>query len=82
MGRVLECGGWFGFITTAGTPREIVNKLNEEINRAMKLPDVTDKMVAGGMAVVAESPQYFEEVIKSDYARYGKLVRDIGFQPQ
>ena len=75
-------GGWFGFITTAGTPREIVNKLNEEINRAMKLPDVADKMVAGGMVVVAESPKYFEEVIKSDYAKYGKLVRDIGFQPQ
>ena len=62
--------------------REIVNKLNEEINRAMKSPDVADKMVAGGMVVVAESPKYFEEVIKSDYAKYGKLVRDIGFKPQ
>ena len=75
-------GGWFGFITTAGTPKAIVNKLNDEINRAMKSPDVADKMVAGGMVVVAESPKYFEELIKSDYAKYGKLVRDIGFKPQ
>ena len=48
----------------------------------MKSPDVAEKMVAGGMVVVAESPKYFEDVIKSDYAKYGKLVRDIGFKPQ
>ena len=77
-----ESGGWFGYVAPAGTPKEIVAKLNAEINRAMKSPDVAEKMVAGGMAVVAESPQYFEEVIKKDYAKYGKLVRDIGFKPQ
>jgi tripartite-type tricarboxylate transporter receptor subunit TctC len=75
-------GGWFGFVAPPGTPKEIVGKLNEEINRAMMSPDVAEKMVVGGMAVVAESPKYFEELIKSDYAKYGKLVRDIGFKPQ
>jgi len=60
----------------------IILKLNEEINRAMKLPDVSDKLVTAGLIVVAESPEYFGEVIRSDYAKYGKLVRDIGFQPQ
>ena len=77
-----ESGGWFGYVAPAGTPREIVVKLNEEINRAMKLPEIAEKMVAGGMVVVAESPEYFEDPIKSDYAKYGKLVRDIGFKPQ
>src|SRR5438309_6296113 len=77
-----ESGGWFGYVAPAGTPRAIVLKLNEEINRAMKLPDVSDKLVTAGLIVVAESPEYFGEVIRSDYAKYGKLVRDIGFQPQ
>jgi len=77
-----ESGGWFGYVAPAGTPRAIVLKLNEEINRAMKLPDVSDKLVTAGLAVVAESPEYFGEIIRSDYAKYGKLVRDIGFQPQ
>jgi tripartite-type tricarboxylate transporter receptor subunit TctC len=77
-----ESGGWFGFVAPAATPREIVQRLNEEINRAMKSPEVAEKMVTGGMVVVAESPKYFEEVIKSDYAKYGKLVKDIGFKPQ
>ncbi len=48
----------------------------------MKLPEVSDKLVTAGLIVVAESPEYFGEVIRSDYAKYGKLVRDIGFQPQ
>jgi tripartite-type tricarboxylate transporter receptor subunit TctC len=77
-----ESGGWFGYVAPAGTPRAIVLKLNEEINRAMKLPDVSDKLVIAGLIVVTESPEYFGEIIRSDYAKYGKLTRDIGFQPQ
>jgi tripartite-type tricarboxylate transporter receptor subunit TctC len=77
-----EAGGWFGYIAPAGTPRDIVQKLNDEINRAMKAPDVADKLAAAGLIIVTESPEYFGELIRSDHARYGKLVRDIGFQPQ
>ena len=77
-----ESGGWFGYVAPAGTPRDIVAKLNDEINRAMKQPEVVEKLVALGLIVVAESPEYFGEVIRSDYAKYGKLVRDIGFKPQ
>jgi tripartite-type tricarboxylate transporter receptor subunit TctC len=77
-----EAPGWFGFVAPARTAKEIVNRLNAEINRAMALPEVTEKMVAMEMAVVNESPKQFEELIKNDYAKYGKLVRDIGFVPQ
>jgi tripartite-type tricarboxylate transporter receptor subunit TctC len=59
-----------------------VLKLNDEINRAMKEPDVTQKLEAAGLFVVAESPDYFAKVIKSDYDKYGRLVKMIGFQPQ
>jgi len=75
-------GGWFGFIAPAGTPREVVIRLNEAINRAMKAPDVADKLVSQGLIVVTESPEYFGNAIRADYAKYGKLVKDIGFQPQ
>ncbi|HET7764716.1 MAG TPA: tripartite tricarboxylate transporter substrate binding protein [Burkholderiales bacterium] len=74
--------GWFGYVAPAGTPREVIRVLNEEINRAMKLHDVADKMVAVGLIIVTESPEFFGEMIRSDYAKYGKLARDIGFQPQ
>jgi tripartite-type tricarboxylate transporter receptor subunit TctC len=74
--------GWFGYIAPAAVPRATIGLLNAEINRAMKLPDVADKMVAAGLIIVTESPEFFGDMIKSDYAKYGKLVRDIGFKPQ
>jgi tripartite-type tricarboxylate transporter receptor subunit TctC len=77
-----ESGGWFGYVAPARTPREIVAKLNDEINRAMRSPDVSEKLVAAGLIVVTESPEYFADLLKSDFAKYGKLVKDIGFQPQ
>jgi len=74
--------GWFGFIAPAGTPRDIVVLLNQEINRAMSAPDVKDKLTSAGLFIVNESPEYFAAVLKSDYAKYGKLIREINFQPQ
>jgi tripartite-type tricarboxylate transporter receptor subunit TctC len=77
-----DSGGWFGYAVPKGTPREIVLKLNEEINRAMRQPDVSDKLVNAGLIVVTESPESFAELLKSDYKKYGDLVRAIGFKPQ
>jgi tripartite-type tricarboxylate transporter receptor subunit TctC len=77
-----ESGGWFGYAAPAGTPRDIVARLNEEINRAIRQPDVSDKLVNAGLIVVNESPEFFGDLLRSDYAKYGKLVKDIGFQPQ
>ena len=74
--------GWFGYVAPAGTPRDVIRLLNEEINRAMKLSDVADKMTAVGLIIITESPEFFGEVIRSDYEKYGKLARDIGFKPQ
>jgi tripartite-type tricarboxylate transporter receptor subunit TctC len=77
-----ESGGWFGYAVPAGTPREIVLKLNQEINRAIRQPEVSEKLVNAGLIVVNESPEYFAEILKSDYKKYGDLVRAIGFKPQ
>jgi tripartite-type tricarboxylate transporter receptor subunit TctC len=77
-----ESGGWFGYAAPAATPREIILRLNAEINRAMRDPDVSDKLVNAGLIIVGESPEYFADLLKSDYAKYGKLVKDIGFTPQ
>ena len=77
-----ESRGWFGYVAPAGTPRGIVLRLNMEINRAIREPDVSEKLVNAGLTIVTESPEYFAEYLKRDYAKYGKLVKDIGFTPQ
>jgi tripartite-type tricarboxylate transporter receptor subunit TctC len=75
-------GGWFGFIAPAGTPKEIVTLLNQEMNRAMTMPDVREKMIAFGLEIHTESPEVFADTIRTDFAKWGKLARDIGFKPR
>jgi len=74
--------GWFGYVAPAGTPPEIVRTLNAEINRAMRQPDVSEKMINAGLIITTESPQFFGDLLKTDYEKYGKLAKDIGFTPQ
>ena len=75
-------GGWFGFIAPAGTPKDIVTRLNRELNAAMKLPDVREKMAAYGLETHTESPEYFTDTIRRDFELWGKVARDIGFKSQ
>jgi tripartite-type tricarboxylate transporter receptor subunit TctC len=77
-----DSGGWFGFVAPAGTPANIVNTLNAVMNEAMKQPEVAEKLAAAGLIISTESPQFFADVIRRDYDRYGKLARDIGFEPR
>jgi len=74
--------GWFGYLAPAKTPPKIVALLNREINRAMMMPDVREKLTAIGLTVVAETPESFAQTLRSDYEKYGKLIRTIGLQPQ
>jgi tripartite-type tricarboxylate transporter receptor subunit TctC len=74
--------GWFGYLAPAGTPPKIVALLNKEINRAMMMPDVREKLNNIGLTVVAETPESFAQTLKSDYEKYGQLIRTIGLQPQ
>ena len=75
-------GGWFGFIAPAGTPKDIVTLLNRELNAAMKLPEVREKMAAYGLEIHTESPEYFTDTIRRDFELWGKVARDIGFKSQ
>jgi tripartite-type tricarboxylate transporter receptor subunit TctC len=77
-----ESGGWFGFIAPAGTPPHIVNTLNAVMNDAMKQPEVAEKLASAGLIISTEPPQFFADIIRRDYDRYGKLARDIKFEPR
>jgi tripartite-type tricarboxylate transporter receptor subunit TctC len=62
----------------AGTPREIIARLNSEIVRALKLPDVRQLMLAQGAEPVSESPEQFAALVKSDVAKWGEVVKRSG----
>ena len=73
-------GGWFGMIAPAGTPPEVINVLNKEFNIAMAQPDVIERMKKLGLDTHTESPQFFVDTINGDFARWGKLLKDIDFK--
>ena len=74
--------GWFGFVTPAATPRDIVKRLNAEINHAMQQPKINAKLVDLGLIVANQPPEWFDDFMKREYAKYGKLVKDIGLKPR
>lgn len=67
-----------GFLAPAGTPKAIIAKLNTEINAALKLPDVRAKLEAAGIEIQGGTPQDYAGLIKSDLAKWGKVVKEAG----
>ena len=75
-----EAAGWFGFAAPAGTPRDVVNKLNNEIVRILKLPDVRERLVAQGAEPVGDTPEEFARFIKAEAAKWGKVIRTLNLK--
>jgi len=67
-----------GFLAPAGTPKAIIAKLNAEINAALKLPDVRVKLEAAGIEIQGGTPQEYAALIKSDLAKWGKVIKAAG----
>ncbi len=71
-----------GFLAPANTPKEIVAKLNTEINAVLKLPEVRAKLETAGIDVQGGTPQEYAALIKSDLAKWGKVVKEAAIQPE
>jgi len=66
---------WFGMLAPAGTPRPIVGRLNEGIGRALKQPDVQERLRAIGLEPTPMTPEDFGRLIERDIAMWDKVVR-------
>lgn len=69
---------WFGLAAPAGTPADIVQRLNAEVVRIGVLPDVKARLETQGLRVTTSTPEGFAETIKADYDRWGKVIKDSG----
>ena len=70
-----EATTWHGVLTTAGTPVAIVNKLNAEINRALQMPDVREKLAGLGAEVIGGTPKEFADHIAREIPKWAKVVK-------
>jgi tripartite-type tricarboxylate transporter receptor subunit TctC len=71
---------WFGFLAPAGTPKEIVSRLNAELNRIVRLPDIQERMKVQLFSSRISTPAEFAQIIQSDLAKWSKLVRDANIK--
>ncbi len=69
---------WFGLVAPAGTPREVIAKLNAEVLKILAMPDVRERFLAQGVEPLGSTPEQFAEHIKAQMAKWGKVVRDAG----
>ena len=67
---------WYGLLAPAGTPRDIVNRLNAEWLHVVAMPDTKDKLQNAGLDPLADTPEQFSEFIRSDVARWAKVVKE------
>ena len=71
---------WFGVLTVAGTPREVVQRLNAEMVRILTSTEVKERFAKIGVEVVAGSPEHFSAFLKSEVERWAKVVRDANIK--
>jgi tripartite-type tricarboxylate transporter receptor subunit TctC len=73
---------WYGFYGPAGLPRDVVDRLNSEAVKAMKMPDTRERLGSQGFDLFPSSPQELAALVKAEYARFGKIVKDAGITPE
>ena len=73
-----EYGSWMGVVAPAGAPREIIIKLNGEIVRILKSPEMLERLANDGAEVIASTPEEFANYIKREVVKWAKAVKDSG----
>jgi tripartite-type tricarboxylate transporter receptor subunit TctC len=73
---------WYGMLAPAATPRDIIMRLNAELTKALTAPDMKERLAGAGIEPVTGTPEQFAAFIKSETARYAKVIKDAGIKPE
>jgi tripartite-type tricarboxylate transporter receptor subunit TctC len=71
---------WYGILAPAGTPPDVVRRLNAEINAVLQAPDVRSRLAALGAEPTGGTPEQFAATIRADTARWAKVVGDAAIR--
>ena len=75
-----EVIGWFGMLAPAGTPQAIVDQLRAEVGKAIASPDIRERMVNEGAKPVGDTPAEFGRFLRSEIARWTKIIQQAGIK--
>jgi len=71
---------WFGILAPAGTPKPIIDRLNAEMVKVIRTPEITDRFLKAGVDPVAGTPEAFSGYLKSEVGRWAKVIQDAGIK--
>ena len=77
-----EMGSWFGLLAPAGTPAAVITRLQQEIAKIFKMPDVREKLFAQGVEPVGSTPQEFASFLQNETTVWAKVIRSSGLKPE
>jgi tripartite-type tricarboxylate transporter receptor subunit TctC len=77
-----DAATWGGILAPAGTPKDIVAKLNTAINAALQQDDVKARLTSVGVQIQGGTPERFAQVIQTEVDKWGKVVKEAGIQPE
>ena len=75
-----EAAQWFGILARAGTPRVIIDRLNQQLNRALSTPEIKDRMLVEGIEAGTSTPEAFANRIKSETEKWAKVIKTAGIK--
>ena len=77
-----EATQWFGVLAPAGTPRPIIDRLQQEIVKLLRSPDVRERLIADGTDPVGNTPEEFAAYIRSETEKWAKVIKAAGIKAQ
>ena len=77
-----EVVGWQGLFAVAGTPHEIVARLQAEVAKVLRLPEVRERLAALGADGVGSTPEEFASFVRAEHARWGSVIREKGIRSE
>ena len=78
----VEVQNWQGVIVPKGTPPAIIARLNDAVNKALREPDMREKITSQGNEAVGGTPQEFAQLIAAESEKWGRVVRDAKIKPE
>jgi tripartite-type tricarboxylate transporter receptor subunit TctC len=77
-----ETDNWYAVVLPAGTPRPIVNRLNAELKRALLTPEIKEALLKQGLEAAPGTPEALGKYMRSEYEKWGELIREAGIKSQ
>ncbi len=77
-----EVVNWFGTVVPAGTPRDVVSRLHTEVVKVLRLPEIRERLVAQGTDPVGNTPEEFGAFMKSETAKWAKVIKEADIRAE